>query len=170
MDSDDEEYEGLEEDLEELVADIFNMTFERDSYNEEYARMNEEQAGINYERVQEEISNLDSQIQERRAEAEWQQKMFNQFEEMMNDPALDYYEEEDAMWERDWAAELLEEVNDFISEQESRKQDLQAELNGWKATRDEAATFLAEAEENRARQALVTQELAELVGAAEAQK
>jgi hypothetical protein len=45
--------------------------------------MNEENAGTNYDRVMDQISDLDMQIQVSRAEAEWQQKMFNQYEEMM---------------------------------------------------------------------------------------
>jgi hypothetical protein len=84
--------------------------------------------------------------------------MFNQYEEMMNDPTMDEWEEEEAMWERDWADELLQEVNDFIGDQEARKDELFTELNDWKTTRDEAATFLAEAQEGAARQALAAKD------------
>jgi len=89
-------YYELEEEKEELEGEIFEMQTERDNYNEEYARMNEENAANNYERVNEAIVDLDRAIQERRAEAEWQQKMVTQFDEAMNDPALDEYEEEEA--------------------------------------------------------------------------
>jgi hypothetical protein len=84
--------------------------------------------------------------------------MFNQYEEMMNDPALDEWEEEEAMWERDFANELLSEINDYIKDKEVRSAELSVELSTWKTTRDEAATFLAEAEEARARQALAAKD------------
>jgi len=58
----------------------------------------------------------------------------------------------------EWADELLSEVNDFIADQEDMKRGLQTELNDWKHTRDDAATFLAEAEESRARQALAVKD------------
>lgn len=53
----------------------------------------------------------------------------------MNDPTLGDEERNDAASERDWAAELMSEINEVIGEQEARKDELHDELVEWAHTK-----------------------------------
>jgi len=66
------------------------LTLERDNVQEEYARMNQEFAEEQTESLKWTLKDIDRQLQERKAEAEWEAKMVAQWTtDMENEECFD---------------------------------------------------------------------------------
>lgn len=120
--------------------------------------MNEDDAREQVDNLNNEIENVNRQIRDKKAEAEWAAKMVAQWKADSEDQNKPETVRAEALAELDNEQGRLDELNAFITNVQNRQTELTAELKTQRGKQDEAATFLAEAEEKRAKQQMAEQQ------------